>query len=634
MAACVCSGFLAGFLAAPSQAQIEFAACGDSNDYACGHLTVPLDPSGQTAGAVTLAIRRHRAPAPSSAPAGNDAVIALAGGPGQAAIPLADTFAQVLGPIVSTRDLIVYDQRGTGLSGALSCAAFEKPKPHQRAGVAIPTCANQIGARRAYFTTTQSVTDIEAIRQAGGYDKLVLYGTSYGTRVAEQYAQDYPTHVEALILDSVVPPVGQVSDSLQLPTFAAVPRILSQLCADGACAHISRHPSDDLRLLIARMHGKPLRTRWIDARGRAHELSVSSDDLLNILVTGDFNLSLRVDFPAAVRSAFDGDYAALGRLAERLKGATGSDESDINGELYATTVCEEQTFPWDRAAAVSARLKQVETYLNGLPRASIAPFGPRNVQDLSDASLCAFWPFATRAPELDAAPLPNVPTLILSGADDLRTPTAQAHAVAAQIPDAQLLVVPDVGHAVLLNDFTTCSADALKAFFAGTPIKSCKGAPTVPRAFLGFLSPSPIAPRRLTAVTVPNGTHGLPGRTLEAVALTLRDVSHQLLLQGSFTKNALRAGGLRGGSVRASSAGIVLRALSYVPGVTVSGHFVHVHGTLHSGGSAAARGVLHMDGKRLSGVLGGKHVQLNDFAGLDSTLLASGARAVSAIHFG
>ncbi len=58
---------------------------------------------------------------------------------------------------------------------------------------------------------------------------------------------------------------------------------------------------------------------------------------------------------------------------------------------------------------------------------------------------------------MDDAPLPNVPTLILSGADDLRTPTANAREVAAQIPDAQLLVVPNTGHSVLGADPTTCA---------------------------------------------------------------------------------------------------------------------------------------------------------------------------------
>ncbi len=71
-----------------ASAQIAFAPCGQSNDFACGHLTVALDPLGVLPGTVTLAIRRHRAPVGEA----RSAIIALAGGPGQPAIPFAEEF--------------------------------------------------------------------------------------------------------------------------------------------------------------------------------------------------------------------------------------------------------------------------------------------------------------------------------------------------------------------------------------------------------------------------------------------------------------------------------------------------------------------------------------------------------------
>ena len=90
---------------ATAQAQIAWAPCGSSNEYACGHLTVPLDPSGATPGTIPLAMRRHRAPVGEA----REAIVALAGGPGQAAIPFAEDFARQLGPIAATRDLIVFE---------------------------------------------------------------------------------------------------------------------------------------------------------------------------------------------------------------------------------------------------------------------------------------------------------------------------------------------------------------------------------------------------------------------------------------------------------------------------------------------------------------------------------------------
>ena len=62
-----------------------------------------------------------------------------------------------------------------------------------------------------------------------------------------------PSHVEGLVLDSVVTPEGP--EPLDRPTFAAIPRVLRQLCRDGACAGITPNPVADLARLVRRMAG-------------------------------------------------------------------------------------------------------------------------------------------------------------------------------------------------------------------------------------------------------------------------------------------------------------------------------------------------------------------------------------------
>ena len=118
-----------------------------------------------------------------------------------------------------------------------ACHGFEQPGVYHSGGQLIKSCAEQIGPERAFYTSLDCVADIEALRKALGYEKLVLWGTSYGTKVAEEYAQEYPQHVEALVLDSVVPPTGP--DPLDRTTFEAIPRILRQLCAYRQCAQIT-----------------------------------------------------------------------------------------------------------------------------------------------------------------------------------------------------------------------------------------------------------------------------------------------------------------------------------------------------------------------------------------------------------
>lgn len=125
---------------------------------------MPLDRTGAVPGTISLAVERKLA----GASASRDAVLALAGGPGQAAIPLAEFIAQAIAPALGSRDLLVFDQRGTGLSDPLSCSAFEtfSSKPVNEI---FEQCASQIGPARGAFTTQESVQDIEALRQAGGY---------------------------------------------------------------------------------------------------------------------------------------------------------------------------------------------------------------------------------------------------------------------------------------------------------------------------------------------------------------------------------------------------------------------------------------------------------------------------------
>ncbi len=617
--------------AAAAQAQIAWTPCGDSNQVACGHLTVPLDPGNLSDGTIVLAMRRHLAPTGQS----KDAVIALAGGPGQAAIPFMEDFTELLGPIVSTRDLIVFDQRGTGLSHPLSCPAFEHLSGDSPPN-AIAICAGQLGPTRGLYTTAETVADIEAIRQAGGYEKLVLYGTSYGTKVAEHYAQEYPSHVEALVLDSVVPPSGP--EPLDKTTFAAVGRVLRQLCSGRACAHITPEPVSDLARLVRRIAGGRLRGRVVGEDGKPHTTYISSSDLIGILVEGDLDPILRAEFPAAVRAAIRGDTASLARLETRAERSESEPESLAEGfdaPLYYSSVCDEEAFPWNPAAGPLTRLREARTALAAQPARAFAPFTPANALALSDMPACSQWPLTEGAPEMDTAPLPNVPTLILSGADDLRTPTANAREVAAQIPDSHLLVVPNTGHSVLGTEPSKCASNALQAMFKGKPIAQC-AVRTPPASYL----PTPLPPTRLAEVPPAKGSHGLSGRTLAAVVRTAADFDRQIALaaaergegesEGSLTSLSVRTGGLLAGWGGIVKGAVVLHDYSYVPGVTVSGSDLAGRTTLRIGGSAAAHGTLRIAaGGALSGALAGKHVHLASFpasvaeAGA-STLVLSG----------
>ena len=582
-------------------------------------------------GAVTLSVERLQASGAGGAPS-KSAVLALAGGPGQAANPLADFIAKAIAPALRGRDLIVYDQRGTGRSDPLNCGALQNPLafegPAAIVGKLAEQCALQLGPGRAAFTSQESAQDIEAIRQELGYEKLVLYGTSYGTKVALRYAELYPQHVEALVLDSIVPPDGP--DPFALPTFQALRGVLDELCSEGACAHITSDPLGDIARLAAQLRRHSLSGSVYDGSGQRHPATLAETDLLGILQAGDLNPALRALLPAAVQSALRHDPDPLLRLKRLSEGlipnvpvqprgspaeVEASEEED--NALFLATSCEEKPFPWQRAAPPATRRAEALAALHALPGSDFYPFDTTTAWTDSLIPSCVDWPDASPAPAA-AGSLPDVPTLILSGAQDLRTPTSGARAVAAQIPDAQLLVVPYTGHSVLGSDLSGCAEAAVSAFFggggAGLPISPCKPAHDI-------FSPTPITPTRLASVQPVPGLGGNRGRTVTAVLDTLVDLERQVIgatLQvEQELPNGSSFGGLHGGDAKMSASAVRLNDFTFVPGVALSGTLPASGGKFHSislhvGGAAAAHGTIAIDsGQRAIGILGGRHFDVS-----------------------
>ena len=294
-------------------------------------------------------------------------------------------------------------------------------------------------------------------------------------------------------------------------------------------------------------------------------------------------------------------------------GQPGESSEGIDQALFATTTCEETRFPWQRSSPPSARLVEAHTTLRTLPGADFYPFDARTALSNSLLSACAGWPDASAAPPAASSP-PNVPTLILSGAQDLRTPTSNARRVAALIPDAQLELVPFTGHSVLGADFSGCAEQAVAAFFAGTHVQPC-------RPSTDIFAPTPITPTKLAYVHSPPGLGGKPGRTLTAVLDTIIDLSRQVISATLQANQELPSGssfgGLHGGYAKLTSSAAILKGFSFVAGVELSGTFPVKNGklqaaTIRISGADASQGTVRIgSGKHVTGTLGGRRFDVS-----------------------
>ncbi len=599
LALLVAAGLLLA-LAPPAGAAIAYSPCGVASSLQCGRLDVPLDRSGVTAGAVRLAAVRKVAPTNPT----KTAIVGLVGGPGGAAIPFVTDFAALLGPALATRDLLMFDPRGVGASSPVSCTL--RGPTDTAAGT---RCAIELGAARAHYTTAPNVEDIEALRAESGYDKLVLYGVSYGTKVALDYAARYPDRVAGLLLDSVVLPEGE--DPLQRSTFAAMRRALAELCAGNECSGISGNVVGDLAARVRSLARKPLTGYLTSPRGVRLRAQIGRRDLYGVVLGDDRNPTLRAELPAALTSARRGDPAPLIRLwarsADLIDTQGRSADPEFNEAVFAATLCEEGVFPWDRSAGVTTRSQQINAYARGLGEAAFSPFDSTTALTTTMINLCVGWPVATPA-FTPAGPLPNVPTLVVNGAADLRTPLEDAVRIPALIPAAQVLSIPHTGHSALASDVGSehCAERGVAQFFAGVPVTPC--APSE-----NPYSPVAVAPRRFESLR-PTVRGGRIGRTITAALRTAQDMRRQAIGDAiAAGQLPTRIGGLRGGRAIVRNRVITLISTVYVPGVKVSGS-VPVFGTrqvLRVTGAKAARGTITLSGTRITGRLGGRRVDVD-----------------------
>jgi pimeloyl-ACP methyl ester carboxylesterase len=552
-------------LALPAAAQAIPGAkpCRGQSFLRCATLKVPIDRTGTVGGTVGLKVAYQRGTKP--------VLVALTGGPGQSGVSFGADFALSLHSALRKYRLAVLDQRGTGGSGLLRCNALQKLTALEDfTPAAIAACGTSIGARRAYYGTIDTVADIEALRKALGSPKIALMGVSYGTYVAAQYARVHPDRVSRLILDSAVGPDGV--DPLTLDTIARIPRILSDQCLKGGCRGVTSDPTADLETLIGRLHaGRPVTGTVFDRTGKGRTRSVRTVAQVFSLLSGvDLNSGLGSLLPGAIAAANAGDGAPLVRLLQVGDGGA-EPATDLSYGLNVAATCDDVRLPFAFGDSFAVRQAKLQAAAAAVPAAERGPFSTADLVALSSAVSCVQWPGTPVPAGPSHAPLPNVPTLILGGGQDMRTPIENARAIAAQIPKATVVQVPGNGHDELDSDLTGCAAKALARFSAGTAI----GTPCAGKSDQPPLQPLP--PTALKQLVPAPGVAGDRGRVVTATRLTLGDaisVFEAYFYSGLPERDV--PGGLRGGTVRIVDTnwhtGIQFGKDQYLRGVRVSGN--------------------------------------------------------------
>ena len=425
----------------------------------CGSFKTPEDPEKPNGRQIELFVARVPAISLNKKP---DPLFLIAGGPGTSAVDLYTSSAGPFDGVRVDRDIILLDQRGTGRSHRLDCDygdqnLFERIEELEVAAQNVK-CRDELAKTSdlRMYTTSIAVRDLDAVRLMLGYQRINLYGNSYGTRVAQHYARRFPAATRTLILDGVVNPEVVLGPAIAIDAELALGRILARCSGDAACSKAFTDPTADYRALRAKLATTPAKTMVSDAAtGRPINFDFTTRHLSAVLRFASYNDDQAALLPLSLHLATHEENFTP--LASQFRVFAHSLEASFAYGMHNSVACSE-----DAPFIDSSKLD--------LAALNATHMGAEQVQQLIEA--CKEWPKGVVDADLHAPLKSDAAALLLSGADDPVTPPGYAAVAQRAFADSKHVIVAGHGHGQLgapcvdriIADFVTAgSAKTLDA---------------------------------------------------------------------------------------------------------------------------------------------------------------------------
>ncbi len=455
--------------------RLQWQACEFELDWPrvahCGRMRVTAD-SGREHSMPVVVLKQRRWLRPWQSDSGP--LLYIHGGPGSAGglneVAVMDYWFAELDALALSGDLVLYDQRGTGLSlPSIQCAALREyftqtlntPLTAEQAANDIyaleQACAQRLRSQLDFadYNTRTAATDALRLMQLLGGDDWNVYAVSYGSRVALELMRTPDLPLRSVILDSVYP--GDKNGFLE--SYAALSNSVLQLdsdCdADSYCTQQYGDFLQNIKQLMLRLGEQPLS---MQAENWASQQSVAVvlDQLnfIQLLITALSDWQSMTLLPSAVAAANRGEVNdALQRLMDSY--ITSALDRQFSPALFMLVECNDTT-------PVDAR---------GY-RAALAPYDwlfPGSQALFEANNSCPFWR-AEGVQPLSATSVDSaLPSLVLSGRHDPLTPAAWGRQVARTLAQGYYFELDGVGHSVIGSD--DCGMELARQFLHNPAVK-------------------------------------------------------------------------------------------------------------------------------------------------------------------
>ncbi len=425
---------------------------GVSDRLNCGFVTVPENPNKPDGKQIQV----HYVVLPAVKNVNHEeALLAIAGGPGQSAIDNAAGFDAMLSKVRQQRDILLIDQRGTGRSNLLTCdegaqspLSFDDDNADTKAET--QKCLAKIDADVTQYGSLNAIKDFEAVRQHLGYKKLHIYGISYGTRMAQLYMRLYPAHLATVTLDGIVPMQQSV-----LEIGASIDRgfdLLFKDCQETAACH-AQFPElkAEFDQVAATLAKAPVMENVYDpVTGEKTMLTMTRGKFYGSIRMALYQANVRALVPHAIHQAAKHNFQPiLGLYSLTI------DNAGMAMGMHASVVCGEDMHRITPAMREQAQHSFMgKTMLEGLE------------------ATCEVW----KVPAVDdsfSEPISSdIPTLLLSGEIDPATPPSWGELAMEKLTNAKHFVAPYATHGVA---YQSCANNLIADLVRSGSVKDLDG---------------------------------------------------------------------------------------------------------------------------------------------------------------
>jgi pimeloyl-ACP methyl ester carboxylesterase len=359
--------------------------------------------------------------------AADDPFFPIAGGPGQSAVD-AYPMAGYTSKVRQTHDVVLVDQRGTGASNPLNCpvdVTLRTESPVER----IRACRAELEKKAdlKLYTTSIAADDLDEVRQAMGYNKINLFGASYGTHAALIYLRRHGDSVRTMTLEAVVPPDYRIPLPFARGLQHSMDQLMDRCAADPDCHKDFPDLRDEFQTILERLDKSPEKVELTDTAGAPQTITYSRGLFVASMFTMLYFPEIESSLPYMIHRAYNGDWKPYGNTTLAI--------INLGGKLIArgmqfSVLCSEDV-PGLTDTAI--RKASEGTYLG--------EFVVRRFQ-----SVCREWAVGDVDKDFHARIHSAVPALLISGELDPATPPNASTQAARDLINSRVVTVKNGTH--------------------------------------------------------------------------------------------------------------------------------------------------------------------------------------------